>query len=641
MNDSNSEEMALAYAQEILATLREPFLVLNKTLRVKTVNSAFYETFQVSEEETKGRFVYELGNGQWDIPALRILLEKKLPEEIAVHDFEVEHEFQTIGQRSMMLNARRFPPEAEDPDLILLAIEDITIRRQMELALKDSELRFRRLFQTAKDGILILDAETGRIIDANPFMSGLLGYEQDEFRGKELWEIGLFEDEDASRLVYEELREKHYIRYEHIPLKAKSGREVAVEIVSNVYKEDERHVAQCNIRDITERVRLEKKMQEQATALADLHRRKDEFLAMLSHELRNPLSPILNAVHLLRLKGDEDPMQREARNVIERQVGQLSRLVDDLLEVSRMTGGKIRILVSSVDLRGVVGRAVESVRPLLDRHRHTLSVTMPSEPLMMDADPTRLEQVIVNLLNNAAKYTHDEGLIDLKVTRDGESATIRIRDNGVGLAPELVPIIFDLFTQADRSLDRSQGGLGIGLALVQRLVELHHGTVEAHSEGVGRGSEFVVRLPVLPIEAGQDGAGDSQSQHIPTRGVKVLLVDDSEDSTNMFGEVLRLLGYEVRITYTGPNALRMVANYQPDVVFLDIGLPEISGYEVARRMRLLPNMKNVKLVAMTGYGHESDRELSKEAGFDLHETKPVNLMRVEEILLQEKSELDH
>jgi PAS domain S-box-containing protein len=619
---------ALAYAEAIIATLREPFLVLDKGQTVRTANSAFYETFHVPKAETEGRPLSDIGGGQWNIPALRTLLEAAT-REAAVHDFEVEHDFPTIGQRTMLLNARRFPPEAEDPDLILLAIEDVTDRRRAELTVKLSELRFRRVFQTAKDGILILDAETGKIIDANPFMGGLLGYEHDEFVGKELWEIGLFEDEEESRAAYKKLREDGYIRYENLPLKAKSGREVQVEFVSNVYEEADRLVAQCNIRDITEHIR---RMKENEAALVALHLRKDEFLAMLSHELRNPISPILNAMHLLRDQGDEDEGRREARSVIERQVGQLSRLVDDLLEVSRITEGKIHIRTVAVDMREIVGRSVESARPLFDRRRHILTVTMPSEPLMVEADPTRMEQVIVNLLNNAAKYTDEGGRVGLGIERDGEAAVLRVRDTGVGIAPDLLPHVFDLFTQADRSLDRSQGGLGVGLALVKRLVELHNGTVEARSDGIGRGSEFIVRLPVLSYTTSQAPAAPVPSSKPAARGWRVLVVDDNEDSAEMMAKLLKRTGHDVRTAYTGTAALDVAAAHQPDAVLLDIGLPEINGYEVARRLRLLPHLKDVKLVAMTGYGQDTDRQLAREAGFDSHLTKPVDFEKVQEVL---------
>jgi PAS domain S-box-containing protein len=486
---------ALDYAKEVIATLREPFLVLDRNLTVETANSAFYRVFHASGSETEGRFVYDLGNGQWDIPRLRGLLGEVIPDDISVHDFEVEHDFPEIGQRSMLLNARRFPPEGENPHLLLLAIEDITDRKRAEALVRESEVKYRRLFQTAKDGILVLDAGSGQIVDANPFMSGLLGYEHEEFLGKELWEIGLFQDVEANRAAYRELRERGYIRYEDLPLKTKDRREVEVEFVSNVYPVDGHLFAQCNIRDITERSRLERQNREQAAALADLHRRKDEFLAMLSHELRNPLSPILNSVHLLRIGGEDGAVQREARSVIERQVGLLSRLVDDLLEVSRITTGRVRLDLERLDVRTVAERAIESARPLIDRRRHQFTASLPPRPLWLNADATRLEQVVVNLLNNAAKYTDEGGRISLSVIQDGDEMVMSVRDSGIGIAPELLPHVFDLFTQADRSLDRSLGGLGIGLTLVRHLVEQHRGRVDAQSAGVGQGSEFIWGAP--------------------------------------------------------------------------------------------------------------------------------------------------
>ena len=301
-SDKRTHELqhALAYAENIIATLREPFVVLDKSLRVRTANAAFYRDFHASKEETEGRFVYDLGNGQWDIPQLRTLLPQVLTNSHPVEDFEVEHAFPAIGRRTMLLNARRFPPDGDDAELVLLAIEDITDRKRAEAAMKHSEVRYRRLFQKAKDGILILDADTGKVIDANPFMTALLGYSHDEFLGKELWEIGLFRDIEQSRAAYRELQEKGYVRYENLPLESRSGHKIEVEFVSNVYAENHHQVVQCNIRDISERSRLQRLTQEQAAALADLDRRKDEFLAMLSHELRNPLAPLLNALHILR-----------------------------------------------------------------------------------------------------------------------------------------------------------------------------------------------------------------------------------------------------------------------------------------------------------------------------------------------------
>src|SRR5271166_930013 len=527
---------ALTYADNIIATMREPFVVFDKSLRVRTANTAFYRDFHVSKEETQGRFVYDLGNGQWDIPQLRSLLTQVLSNNHPVEDFEVEHTFPAIGQRNMLLNARRFPPDSNEPDLVLLAIEDITERRHAEAAIKHSEVRYRRLFQKAKDGILILDADTGPVIDANPFMTALLGYSHAEFLGKELWEIGLFGDIEESRTAYRELQEKGYVRYEHLPLESRSGQKVEVEFVSNVYVENQRQVVQCNVRDITERSRLQRLTQEQAAALADLDRRKDEFLAMLSHELRNPLAPILNAALLLRLHsnrnrldGIENPVLQQSVGIIERQVGQLARIVDELLEVSRITTGRIQLHQERIAVGVVVQNAVETVRSLIDERKHELMVSLPTQAIWLHADAARLEQVVVNLLANAAKYTDQGGHVWLTVQQEGEEAVLRVRDTGVGIAPEILPRIFDLFTQAERSLDRSQGGLGIGLALVQRLVEMHGGTVAA-SSAVGQGSEFVVRLPVVPPPLPQPSLPFTEKAQ-PTRpSLRVLVVDDNVDT---------------------------------------------------------------------------------------------------------------
>jgi PAS domain S-box-containing protein len=629
---------ALAYAEHIIATLREPFVVLDKGLRVRSANAAFYRAFHTSKEETEGRSVYDLGNGQWDIPCLRALLPQVLSNSHPVEDFEVDHTFPAIGRRTMLLNARRFPPDGDDTELILLAIEDTTDRRRAEAAMEDSEVRYRRLFQTAKDGILILDADTGKVIDANPFMTALLGYSHDEFLGKELWEIGLFQDIAESRAAYRELQAKGYVRYENLPLQSSSGQRVEVEFVSNVYAEDHHRVAQCNVRDITERSRLERQTREQAAALADLDRRKDEFLAMLSHELRTPLAPILNAVLLLRLHnnrnrlhGIENPVLHQSASVIERQVGQLARLVDELLEVSRITTGRIQLHQERIAVGGVVAHAVATVRPLIGQCRQELTVSLPAQAIWLYADAARLEQVVVNLLTNAAKYTDSGGHIWLTVQQEGGEALLRVRDTGVGIAPEVLPRIFDLFTQAERSLDRSQGGLGIGLALVRRLVEMHGGTVEA-SSALGQGSEFVVRLPVVPVPEPQPSLPPAEKAEPSGPSLRVLVVDDNVDTVTTLAMLVQESGHDVRTAYDGPAVLEAALDYRPDVVLLDIGLPGLNGFEVARQIRQQPALRDAVLVALTGYGREADRRRSQEAGFDHHLVKPADFGKVLQVL---------
>jgi PAS domain S-box-containing protein len=618
---------ALAYAEDIIATVREPLLVLDTALRVQRVNRSFYQTFAVTEEETKNHLVYELGNGQWNIPQLRELLEDVLPQNHTFENFEVEHDFPVIGHKSMLLNARRIQrSDSADNGLILLAIEDITERKRAEASLRDSELHYRRLFETARDAILILDGDTGKIIDANSFMEELTGYPKDYFLGKELWQIGLFEDIQESQQAFEQLQREGYIRYHHLPLRSRNQLQVEVEFISNAYDVDGKRVIQCNIRDIRDR---------QAQELADLNRRKDEFLAVLSHELRNPLAAIVNALRLLRLQNNETEVQREAREVIERQGTRLSLLVDDLLETSRMTTGRIELHRQRVAMNDIVAQAVETVRPLMEECRHKLTVSLPPEPLWLDADAVRLEQVLVNLLNNAAKYTHEGGQIWLSVQQQGDDEVVlRVRDTGIGIAPEFLPRVFDLFSQGEQAPAYSQGGLGlgIGLPLVRALVELHGGRVEVRSAGLGQGSEFVVHLPVV-ISPPPHPAPLPTDAATPTPGpLRVLFVDDNADMCTITSKLLESYGYQVRTAHNGIRALEMAMEDQPDVVLLDIGLPEMDGYEVARQMRQNLALQNVVLVAVTGYGLESDRARAQEAGFDHHLVKPVDFDALLELL---------
>ena len=437
---------------------------------------------------------------------------------------------------------------------------DISQRLQIEAALKISEVRYRRLFQTAKDGILILDAHTGKIIDANAFMSGLTGQELPDLIGKELYEIGLFADESSSKAAFQELKQNGYIRYEHLPVQNKNGNITQIEVIANVYQEGDRLVAQCNIRDISARVSMEEQIKIQSRALADEARRKDEFLAMLSHELRNPLAPIRSATHLLRLqeRGSENLIAREAREVIERQVANLTRLVSDLLEISRVVSGRVRLQRETVDLAQSARHALETVTTLIERKKHQVTLAICERPLWVHADPTRLEQVIVNLLTNAAKYTDPGGRIWLSVDRRHNHAELLVRDSGVGIEPKMLPHLFDLFSQADRSLDRSQGGLGIGLSLVQKLVELHVGTVEAHSDGPGKGSEFIVRLPVshAPGDLHPTPPAPVQvDEATVSGGLRALVVDDNVDACTMLTSFMRMLGYGVQLAHTGPEEI--------------------------------------------------------------------------------------
>jgi PAS domain S-box-containing protein len=373
--------------------------------------------------------------------------------------------------------------------------------------------------------------------------------------------------------------------------------------------------------DVTERKRLMAELRGRAEELAENDRRKDEFLAMLSHELRNPLAPIRNAVDLLREVGG--PELVHARDVVDRQVTHLARLVDDLLDVSRITRGKVALRPETVELAEVVARAVETTRPLIESHEHTLVLEVSPEPTRLHADPTRLAQVIANLLNNATKYTEKGGRITLRAGREGSEAVVRVSDTGAGIPADVLPRVFDLFAQAERTLDRAQGGLGIGLTLVKSLVEQHGGRVEAFSEGPGHGSEFVVRLPLpkdpLPVAPSSVARPPTAAK---TAG-RILVVDDNADAADTLAMLLTVRGYDVRVARDGPAALGAARDFRPELVLLDIGLPGMDGYAVARQLRAGHATSPLRLVALTGYGREEDRRRSAEAGFDHHLVKPV------------------
>jgi PAS domain S-box-containing protein len=383
--------------------------------------------------------------------------------------------------------------------------------------------------------------------------------------------------------------------------------------------------------DITTRRRAEDELRE-----AD--RRKDEFLATLAHELRNPLAPIRNSLQILKMPRLDAVTLERSREMMERQVQHLVRLVDDLLDVSRVMRGKVELKRERVELATVVARAVETAQPLMEAQGHELAVTMPPESLPLEADPVRLAQVVGNLLTNAAKYTEANGRIRLTALREGNEAVLRVRDGGIGIAPNMLPRIFELFVQVDHATARSQGGLGIGLTLVKNLVEMHNGTVEAKSEGLGKGTEFVVRLP-LSARGREEPEGQEFAENRPVApppGHRLLVVDDNEDAADSLAMLLRLEGHEVRLTYDGPAALEMAKGYRPDMVFLDIGMPGMDGYEVARRLRQQAGLENVRLAALTGWGQQEDRRRSAEAGFDHHLVKPVEPKDLQGLLAQLK-----
>jgi len=369
---------------------------------------------------------------------------------------------------------------------------------------------------------------------------------------------------------------------------------------------------------------------EEALLVAD--RRKDEFLATLAHELRNPLAPLMNGLHLIRLGGGDPNLVTQSREMMERQVGQMVHLIDDLLDVSRITQGKLTLRLERLDLARVVRGAIETSRPIMDERSHTLSVDLPRDPVLVDGDPTRLAQVLSNLLNNGAVYTNRGGRLELRVERENAWVAIRVRDNGTGMSPETLARVFDLYTQARPMPDTPRIGLGIGLHLSRRLVEMHGGRLEAASEGPGAGSEFVIRIPAadgIEMAAVED---QRASERLPIFLRRVVVADDNADSAESLALLLRMAGAEVRTAHDGEEALEVMAAFRPDVAFIDIGMPSMSGYDVAMKARRSTWGEGLVLIAVTGWGQSEDKRLSREAGFDIHLVKPVSAIQLHALL---------
>ena len=516
--------------------------------------------------------------------------------------------------------------------VVTLVARNQAARQRAADVLHAERERFRTTLTSIGDAVVVTDAQ-GRITLLNPVAQALTGWGA-EALGHPL--------DTVFRIVNETTREpmenpaSKVLRLgtivglaNHTVLIAKDDSELSIDDSGAPIRDTRGRIVGVVLvfRDITDR-----RGSERALEVAD--RRKDEFLAMLAHELRNPLAPIRNAAHTLALLGTGDDRLRWVSGVIERQVGLMTRLVDDLLDVSRITSGKITLQRTTVSVGEVLAQAVEAARPPAESRGQTLNVDVPEDAGWVDGDPARLTQAVGNLLDNAIKYTDEGGGIWLRARNEGDEVVIVVEDSGVGIDPEVLPHVFDLFIQADRSLERKQGGLGLGLTLVRRLVEMHGGRVEAASAGPGLGSAFTIRLPrrahEAPDAAASAGPEEASQPSGPAR--RILVVDDHQDSTDSLALFLRLRGHEVRTANDGPSALDEIERYHPDVVFLDLGLPGMSGYDVARRVRMMSDPGSLRLVAVTGYGTDADRQKTRDAGFDVHLAKPVDPRAVDALL---------
>jgi len=483
---------AQKYAENIVETIHHPLVVLTADLRVKSANRSFYETFKLAPKETKERFIYDVGDRQWDIPQLRELLENIVPKNTHFNNFEVDHEFPGFGRKKMIFNARRIYRESKGTEMILLTIEDITERKQMEESLQASETRYRRLFETAQDGILILNADTGEIVDVNPFLVEMLGYAREEFLGKKLWEIGGFEDVEASKVAFLELQGKGYIRYEDLPLETRDGRRINVEFVSNVYSVNHAKVIQCNIRDITERRRAEKALADRTIQLERTNRKLailnadiDEFTNVASHDLQEPLRTLIAFSDLLRKDlGDSLPEQAvKDLAFITNAAKRMQKLIQDLLALSRT--GRVAKKREKVSLDECVDRALEA---LAMRVKETgAQITRDKLPEVW-GDSTLLRELYQNLIGNALKFSGDQRpIIQLTFEESDGDQIFGVKDNGIGIEPKYAQQIFRPFRRLHGRAEYE--GSGIGLAICRRIVERHRGKIWVDSEP-GKGAHF-------------------------------------------------------------------------------------------------------------------------------------------------------
>jgi PAS domain S-box-containing protein len=486
--------------------------------------------------------------------------------------------------------------------------------------------RFDLLTAGAIEYALFLVDTEGKVICWNLGAERLFGYRTDEAIGQHFSHFFSPEDVINGQTEYElaTARECGHADAVRWQVRKDKSRFWCTAHVTALYNEAKQvHAFARVMHDLTAAQALEAET-ERADGLAEANRGKEEFMAMLSHELRNPLSPILNALGILTRIRTNDPVIQQAGDIIERQVNQMVRLVDDLLDVSRITKGKLRLESQSVELRSIANRAADATRPLFDARRQEFSLLLTTKPLWVHGDASRLEQVVVNLLTNAAKYTQTGGLVRLTVARESDDAVLRVLDNGVGIPAEVLPRIFDLFTQVDGTLSRSHGGLGVGLALVRTLVEMQGGRVTATSGGLGKGSEFSVKLPALPTPEGRESSTVLESRTKNKRSLRVLVVEDNIDAGDSLCMLLRLYGHQSMVARSGQTALDLAAQFHPEVVLLDIGLPGMDGFEVAERMRATPELAGAMLCALSAYTpSQADQLRPQQSCFDHHFVKPL------------------
>ncbi len=625
------------YAEAIIETIREPLLVLDEKLRVQTANRAFFEEFQVSPDETQNRLLYELGNHQWDIPKLRTLLQEILPNNDQFHDFEVEHEFQHIGRRAMLLNASRLASDSKRPPLILLAIEDITERRRGQEA-----ARKLAAIVESTDAAIYSNDLNGIISSWNRGAEELFGYNADEVIGQSVKMIIPPERFDEESDILARIMRGERIEHYETVRRHEDGStlDISLTVSPVVDSQDQIIGASKFARNITKRRQAEKERErsltreQEARGQADqANRMKDEFLATVSHELRTPLNAILGWSHMLMRGNLDERTTNRGLETIARNAAAQNQIISDLLDVSRIISGQLRCEKRAVDLIPVINAAADNLRLAADAKGLELRLLLDPSAGMVSGDAVRLQQIVSNLLTNAVKFTSRSGRVEVQLKRQDTSVLITVTDTGEGIDPDFLPYIFDRFRQAEGTSSRQYGGLGLGLAIVRHLVELHGGSIGAASEGLGKGATFTATFPVIAVSEGLDDIGSDRRKGsldedslLALKGVRVLVVDDEPDARDLLTIALTHSNADVRAVGTVGEALATLDQWQPNVLVSDIGMAGQDGYDLIRRLRALAPEQGgtIPAIALTGYASENDAVRAHNAGFDLHIPKPIS-----------------
>jgi PAS domain S-box-containing protein len=607
----------------ILNSALDCIITMNGQGLVVDFNPAAERTFGYSRQEAVGRTVAELlippelRTAHWEGLG-RALESGKGP--LLGRRVEVDS-MRSDGSRIAVELAISLTRLSGQPAFFTAYLRDISARKLAEAALRESEESYRTLVEQVKDYAIFRTDTAGRAITWNEGVRRVLGFDEHDFIGKDLTHVIFLPEDVRNGTAQEELdtaasrgvatNDRWMMRKDGTPF-------FAFGVTTALRDQHGRLIGFTKVmRDMTARKALE-------DALKEADRRKDEFIATLAHELRNPMGPIVNAAMLLRQGQPTDSRLQWSCEVIDRQVKHLTRLLHDLLDISRISTGKIELLKERLTLSQALRSAMESSQPLMEQRAHSLEVTLPSEPVFLHGDPVRLAQVFANLLNNSAKYTQPGGRIRLMAKRHGNEAVVSVHDNGMGIAHDKLPHVFDMFFQADGGFERAHGGLGIGLSLAKRLVEMHGGSIEARSEGIGKGSEFSVSLPIV-LETAQPEEEMPTSRCESVAGRRIVVADDNTDQAETLAQLLRLEGNHVEVVHDGLALIEAAARIHPEAAIVDIAMPGLNGYEAARRIRRQPWGKAMKLIAQTGYGQEEDRRRALEAGFDGHLVKPADL----------------